>query len=90
MSTEILVVASRWERLKEVLYEAMQLSPEARGPFLDQACGDDKDLRAEVDSLLHGESKVQSDFGCSACSAKVAWARCGWLSKVRRWCVRLR
>jgi serine/threonine protein kinase/sugar lactone lactonase YvrE len=40
----------------------MQLSPEQRAPFLDQACSSDKALRAEVDSLLLADEEVRSSF----------------------------
>ncbi|MCG8455291.1 MAG: serine/threonine-protein kinase [Holophagales bacterium] len=38
--------------LTEILADAMELDGEARAAYLDQACGEDRSLRAEVDSLL--------------------------------------
>ena len=48
----------RWERVKEIVYEALELEPEARAPFLARECGEDDDLRREIDSLLetHGDA----------------------------------
>ncbi len=42
----------RFERMKDILFEAASLSDEARRPFLDEACRDDPELRREVESLL--------------------------------------
>jgi WD40 repeat protein len=41
-----------YERVRQLVVEASRLSDDARGAFLDEACGDDQALRAEVDSLL--------------------------------------
>jgi hypothetical protein len=42
----------RYRRIKEVLAEALELPPADRPAFLSAACGDDRELRAEVESLL--------------------------------------
>ncbi len=55
-----------WERVKELLHQAMQLAPEERGQFLDQACSSDYALRAEVESLLSAGEEVRSSFMQSA------------------------
>ena len=44
--------ASRWERVKQVFQAALERSPETRPAFLAETCGDDRSLRAEVESLL--------------------------------------
>src|SRR2546422_997775 len=46
MSTE------RWERTKQILEEALRLARDQRQVYLDQACGSDSDLRADVESLI--------------------------------------
>jgi len=47
--------ASRHERVSDVLAQARRLEGAARDAFLRDACGEDADLRSEVDSLLrHG------------------------------------
>jgi len=47
------VSAERWAQIKSVLGEAMDLPSEQRQSLVDELCGDDVSLRAEVDSLLH-------------------------------------
>ena len=51
-----------WERVKDVLHQAMQLPTEDRARFLDEACGDDPSLRSEVRSLLAAGDDVCSSF----------------------------
>src|SRR5271170_2659906 len=51
-----------WETVKELLHQALQLSPEQRGPFLDEACLSDVSLRAELESLLGAEENVRTSF----------------------------
>jgi len=48
----------RWARLKQVFEEAVEREPETRPAFLAAACGEDVELRREVESLLlsHGEA----------------------------------
>ena len=41
-----------WRRLEEIFYRALEVAPEQRARFLDEACGSDAELRAEVQSLL--------------------------------------
>ena len=41
-----------WQRAKEILGDALEIAPEGRSEFLDQACDGDPALRAEVESLL--------------------------------------
>ena len=42
----------RWQALKEVVAKALELPLGARSEYLGRACGDDKALRAEAESLL--------------------------------------
>ena len=42
----------RWNRLKHVFQDVLDRPTEERSRFLDHACGDDRLLRAEVESLL--------------------------------------
>jgi len=51
-----------WERVKELLHQAMQLAPEDRARLLDGACSSDAELRAEVESLLLADEGVRSSF----------------------------
>jgi len=43
--------AENWEQIREAFHAAVDLPPEKRGPYLDQACPDVA-LRKEVESLL--------------------------------------
>src|SRR6202047_2326025 len=56
------MTAERWEQIKDVLYRAMQLPPERRAAFLDQACDGDSSLRREVESLLGADDQARSSF----------------------------
>lgn len=49
--------AQRWQQVKEVLAAAEEQSPEERSTFLARTCGDDGELRREVESLLRQESE---------------------------------
>ena len=42
----------RWRQIKQVFGEALLREPSQRTAFLNEACGDDHDLRVEVESLL--------------------------------------
>jgi WD40 repeat protein/predicted Ser/Thr protein kinase len=59
------------ETVEAVFQEAIDLDPERRGPFLDQRCAGDRELRAAVEELLHFDSQAQSatDFLASPVSA---------------------
>ncbi len=45
-------MSEAWHRIEEVFVAALEHESFKRDKFLDEACGDDKPLRAEVDSLL--------------------------------------
>jgi len=49
-------------RVHELFDEALQRPPEERTAFLAQACGDDAELRTEVESLLDYDSRASDDF----------------------------
>ena len=42
----------QWEKIKEVFGGALECNASERAAFLDQACGDDRSLRQEVESLI--------------------------------------
>ena len=48
----------RAERLAELVEHAFELEGAQRAAFLAQACGDDLELRAEVEALLHEEERA--------------------------------
>jgi serine/threonine protein kinase/Tol biopolymer transport system component len=51
----------RWERIKDLLEAALELSPEERPSFLDRACHGDESLRAELERLL-GQHEQAASF----------------------------
>ncbi len=56
----------RWEQVREVLHGALQLAPEQRAGFLDQACPADDLLRRDVESLLSSNDSRSSFLKSSA------------------------
>jgi len=46
----------RYQQIKAILIEALDRPPETRARWLDEACGSDAALRAEVESLLASEA----------------------------------
>jgi Tol biopolymer transport system component len=52
----------RWARIDQLLDEALERSASGRSAFLDEACGEDGDLRGEVESLLAAHQKVGENF----------------------------
>jgi len=41
-----------WEKAKRIFADAIKLAPELRLPYLNEVCGDDPELRREIESLL--------------------------------------
>src|SRR5262245_12670306 len=52
----------RWARIDQLLDEALELPLAERSSFLDEACGEDDDLRREVESLLAAHQKAGEKF----------------------------
>jgi len=50
--------ADRWRRIEELFHAALDLEPQARPAFLQQACGADAELQKEVESLLESAGKT--------------------------------
>jgi len=48
--------AARWNRIEELLQEALDREPHERAAFLTAACGSDAGLRREIDDLLAREA----------------------------------
>ena len=53
----------RHERAKEIIADVLARPLESRSAFLEEACGDDLELRAEVDSLLAHDVDTPSLLG---------------------------
>ena len=51
-----------WQQIREVLEKALELAPEQRSAFLNQACTSDPSLRQEVETLLASSDDVRSRF----------------------------
>jgi serine/threonine protein kinase/Tfp pilus assembly protein PilF len=51
----------RYQKICDIFAEASEIAPENRAAFLDEKCGDDKDLLSEVESLLASD-KESGDF----------------------------
>jgi serine/threonine protein kinase len=47
----------RWPQIEEVFQSALDCAPENRVMFLDSACGEDRELRREIESLLASHEK---------------------------------
>jgi Tol biopolymer transport system component len=52
----------KWDRIKKVFDAAVGLAPEARAAFLKDACGSDKELRTEVETLLASAQAAGTGF----------------------------
>src|SRR5919197_1314559 len=56
----------RWQQIKAVLAAALERAPAERAAFLEEACGGDHALRAEVESLIACEQSGDSVFDSPA------------------------
>lgn len=60
----------RWEQVQALFHEAVELEAEARHRYLDAACGEDAELRSEVEALLRAddadETMLDRDLGTLA------------------------
>jgi tRNA A-37 threonylcarbamoyl transferase component Bud32/dienelactone hydrolase len=52
------VTPERWSRLRTIFGAALETPEPERPQFLDSACGDDADLRSEVERMLAGAQEV--------------------------------
>jgi eukaryotic-like serine/threonine-protein kinase len=57
-----MTTAARWERVKEMLEGALRLPDGERAAYLDKECGEDAELRREVESLIASYEKAGSQF----------------------------
>jgi len=56
----------RWQQIKTLLEEALEIPPGQRTAFLDRVCADDAEMRNELESLLSSNDDVRSSFLHSA------------------------
>jgi eukaryotic-like serine/threonine-protein kinase len=50
----------RWQQIKELYHSTVEREPSERATFLDEACGDDEEIRREVESLLGSHEEAGS------------------------------
>jgi eukaryotic-like serine/threonine-protein kinase len=48
-----------WHRVEELCHRALELDESGRAEFLDRSCGNDQQLRREVESLLAHEKNAE-------------------------------
>jgi serine/threonine protein kinase len=70
-----MMTPDRWQQVKCVLQEALEIAPEQRPAFLDRACSTDHSLRREVESLLSSSNEVRSSFMKSAAEGGLRLAK---------------
>ena len=51
----------RWRKVDELFEAALEREPASRAAFLDEVCGEDKELRREVEKMLDFDNQAQ-DF----------------------------
>jgi serine/threonine-protein kinase len=56
------VETERWRRVQELFHRAADLGPGARADLLDEQCGADGELRAELERLLQGDGSGDDAF----------------------------
>ena len=57
------VMTDRHDRIQELFLEAVRIPVEMRGTFLDNICGADANLRAEIERLMEAETEHSSFIG---------------------------
>lgn len=53
--------SERWQKVKRLFDAAIELEPDARARFLDDACASDADLRADIEKLMTSSADAE-DF----------------------------
>jgi tetratricopeptide (TPR) repeat protein/predicted Ser/Thr protein kinase len=57
-----MMTPERWQQIRDVLEQALELAPEHRSALLEHACSADDSLRHEVEVLLASSDDVRSSF----------------------------
>jgi serine/threonine protein kinase len=58
--TELAMKQELWRRVEQLFHAALERPPEARRAFLDEACGEDNELRQQVDVLISTDEHAGS------------------------------
>ncbi len=53
-------ISDRWTRIDDLFHRALELPGEQRADFLDNACGDDRKLRRELEQLVAAADNSQA------------------------------
>jgi eukaryotic-like serine/threonine-protein kinase len=54
------MTAGRWQQIERIYHDASARPAGERAPFLEQACGGDRELRVEVERMLAGDREAGS------------------------------
>jgi serine/threonine-protein kinase len=65
------MLPERWRKVEEIFHAAIDCKPEERTRLLDSVCGDDAELRSEVESLLDYEVKHSTEICAFGDAVKV-------------------
>jgi Tol biopolymer transport system component/predicted Ser/Thr protein kinase len=72
------VNAERWNQVEHLFHSVSELPAAERRAHLDRACGDDADLRSEIESLLAARDGTLIEGGVARAAAHVIPMRGGW------------
>jgi len=64
----------RWRQIEELYHSALEREPAERSGYLGEACGEDGELRREVESLLAQSGSVEALVDGAAWAAAGEWA----------------
>lgn len=71
----------KWKHVKQILETALELPKNERGPFLEEQCGGDAQLRSEIESLLTADNTranlLESDAASNVFAADSGGGRIG-------------
>ena len=70
-----MITPEKWPRVRDLFHRALACSPEERAAFLQAACDDDDELRAEVESLLEVHPQAEGFLAVSPVQGGVASER---------------
>src|SRR6185369_4821731 len=68
--------SDRWDQIQRIFESTLTLAPGSRTSYLEHVCGDDRNLRREVESLMAGASAegflrgVEGDAAADASSER--------------------
>ena len=60
----------RFQRISQIYQATLERAPDQREAFLQKSCGEDPDLRQEVESLLASEKSAEAFFSSKGMKEK--------------------